>query len=194
MGDKSAQKKQFILQKSRAVFVAKGYKNVTMKDIVEACDISRGGLYLYYDGTAAIFSDILKMDANETDDQLAKELTNGSSIADILTVFLKAQKTEILRKNDSLAVANYEYSFERMSLKEDTGVKKQFEISVRVIEKLIERGVESGEFACEYPLLAARNMMYAIEGMKIMSQTAGITSDAVNKELAYIMGSLVMEG
>lgn len=47
MGEKSAHKKQFIVETARQVFVEKGYKDVTMKDIVDACGISRGGLYLY---------------------------------------------------------------------------------------------------------------------------------------------------
>ena len=40
MGDKSAQKQRYILEKARQVFMEKGYKLVTMKDIVEACEIS----------------------------------------------------------------------------------------------------------------------------------------------------------
>ncbi|MDE5865799.1 MAG: TetR/AcrR family transcriptional regulator, partial [Lachnospiraceae bacterium] len=40
MGEKSVQKKQYILETARKVFVEKGFKNVTMKDIVEACEIS----------------------------------------------------------------------------------------------------------------------------------------------------------
>ena len=51
MGEKSIQKRQHILDAARKVFVEKGFKNVTMKDIVEACEISRGGLYLYFDNT-----------------------------------------------------------------------------------------------------------------------------------------------
>ena len=44
MGEKSAQKKKYILDTARKVFVEKGFKSVTMKDIVEACEISRGGV------------------------------------------------------------------------------------------------------------------------------------------------------
>ena len=44
MGEKSVQKKKYILDTARKVFAEKGFKNVTMKDIVEACEISRGGL------------------------------------------------------------------------------------------------------------------------------------------------------
>ena len=60
MGEKSLQKKKYILEKAREVFMEKGYKNVTMKDIVDACEISRGGLYLYFPGTRELFLEVLK--------------------------------------------------------------------------------------------------------------------------------------
>ena len=60
MGEKSVQKKQYILETARKVFAEKGYKNVTMKDIVEACEISRGGLYLYFDSTGVQSSSFSK--------------------------------------------------------------------------------------------------------------------------------------
>ena len=47
MGEKSVQKKRYIVEKAREVFVEKGFKKVTMKDIVEACDISRGSSDLF---------------------------------------------------------------------------------------------------------------------------------------------------
>ena len=65
MGDKSVQKKKYILETARKVFVEKGFKKVTMKDIVEACEISRGGLYLYFDNTSQIFLEVLKMESQE---------------------------------------------------------------------------------------------------------------------------------
>ena len=59
MSEKSEQKKQFIVDKARGVFAEKGYKNVTMKDIVDACGISRGGLYLYFSSTQELFLEVL---------------------------------------------------------------------------------------------------------------------------------------
>lgn len=78
MGEKSAQKKKYILDTARKVFVEKGYKSVTMKDIVEACGISRGGLYLYFDSTEQILLEILQMEAEETDDIFRKILRRGT--------------------------------------------------------------------------------------------------------------------
>ena len=60
MGEKSVQKKRYIVEKARDVFMEKGFKKVTMKDIVEACDISRGGLYLYFENTSQLFMEVLR--------------------------------------------------------------------------------------------------------------------------------------
>ena len=108
MGEKSVQKRKYILDTAKKVFVEKGYKSVTMKDIVEACNISRGGLYLYFDSTEQILLEILQMEAEETDDVFTQNITEEDTAADILTLFLKEQKKELLQKNN-LTVAIYEY-------------------------------------------------------------------------------------
>ena len=41
MGNKSVQKKKYIIEKAREVFSKNGSRKDTMKDIVAACDISR---------------------------------------------------------------------------------------------------------------------------------------------------------
>lgn len=192
MGEKSLQKKQYILETARRVFSQKGYKNVTMKDIVEECDISRGGLYLYFGSTKEMLLELLQQEADETDDAFSRRIAKGDSAADILTLFLKEQKKELLLKKDNLTMAVYEYSFEEKN-KKNSMMRKQFDAGVKVIEKLIETGISSGEFYCENPRGAAENIMYVLEGMKINSQTMGITESMVDEQLLYIMQGLIIE-
>lgn len=193
MGEKSVQKKKYILETARKVFVEKGYKNVTMKDIVEACEISRGGLYLYFDSTEQILLEVLQMEADETDDVFTQNITQDDTAADILTLFLKEQKKELLQKKNSLTVAIYEYFFSHKSIDKNNMLRKQFDAGVKVLEKLIEAGIASGEFYCEDPKGAASNIMYVLEGMKIDAQTFGITEKMVDEQLLYIMQGLIVE-
>ena len=69
MGEKSEIKKKYILDKARTVFAEKGFKNVTMKDIVDACEISRGGLYLYFSSTDELFLSVLSSETEEDDEE-----------------------------------------------------------------------------------------------------------------------------
>lgn len=193
MSDKSVQKKKYILETARDVFTQKGYKNVTMKDIVDACDISRGGLYLYFSSTREIFLEVLRMEQEEADDVFEKSISKEAGPADILALFLKEQKRELVSKKPGLNKASYEFFFEEQNYGKDNFLKKQFDSAVVVIQKLIEAGVENGEFYCEDARRAASNIMYVLEGLRIASLTRGITEAAVDREIMYVMQGLVAE-
>lgn len=193
MGEKSVQKKRFILETARKVFVEKGFKKVTMKDIVEACEISRGGLYLYFDSTSQIFLEVMKLESEEPDNVFSDKITEDATAADILILFLQEQKKELLRREDTLTQAIYEYYFENKPGKRDNVLKKQFDSAVKIIEKLIETGVENGEFYCEDCQGMARNIMFVLEGLKISAQTIGITAETVDREILFILRNLGVE-
>lgn len=171
----------------------KGYKDVTMKDIVDACKISRGGLYLYFSSTREIFLEVLKIEQEEADDVFEKSISKDAGPADILALFLKEQKRELVSKKPGLTKASYEFFFEEKNYGKDNILRKQFDSAVIVIQKLIEAGVESGEFYCEDARRAASNIMYVLEGLKIASLTRGITEAAVDREIMYVMQGLVAE-
>lgn len=171
----------------------KGYKQVTMKDIVEACEISRGGLYLYFGSTAEIFLEVLRMESEEADDVFSVSITEDATVADVLTLFLKEQKKELLRKRDNLTVATYEYYFAGDVPKKGNILKKQFDSAVKIMEKLIEAGVENGEFYSEDHKATARNIMFVLEGLKICAHTIGITEEMVDEELFFILRELGVE-
>ena len=193
MGDKSAQKKKLIVERARRVFMEKGYKEVTMKDIVEECDISRGGLYLYFQNTREVFEEVLRCGQEDADDEFEKSIPEHAAPSEILALFLKEQKKEILSKKPSLNIAVYEYFFENKMMPKENLLKKQFDAAVYIIEKLIEQGTENGEFYCEDARGAARNIMYVLEGLKIASFTRGIPESAVDREIMYVMQGLIAE-
>ncbi len=193
MGEKSAQKKQYIVEKARKVFVEKGFRSVTMKDIVEACEISRGGLYLYFDNTADIFKAVLQQEAEESDDLFSKNVSKDATPADVFVFFLKEQKKELLRKKDSLTVALYEFYFATKVPKKENNLSRQFNVAVKMMEKLITACVQSGEFICEDPLGTARNIMFVVEGLKISAHTMGITEKTIDQEFVYILRGLGVE-
>lgn len=196
MGEKSVRKKQFILKKAREVFAQKGYKDVTMKDIVEACQISRGGLYLYFESTKEIFLEVLNMkegSENGEEDVFTKAISENASSSDILALFLQEQKKELCDQEDSLTIATYEFFFANKLQKDENPLRLQFDAAVQIIEKLIKDGVETGEFICKDPRGAARNIMYVLEGLRVMSQTVGITEKTVNREILYLMKGLLKE-
>lgn len=190
MGERSLQKKQFILEKAKEVFVEKGFRSVTMKDIVEACEISRGGLYLYFSSTEEVFLEVLAAESEEADDVFAESVGEDAAVAEILALFLKEQKKEILGSKKTLTVATYEYAFANPK---NTILKKRFTAGVTMLEKLIKMGIENEEFYDVDARIAAKNIMYVLEGLKIASVTMGVSGETIDNELYMIMQGLVIE-
>lgn len=191
MGNKSIQKKNYIIEKSHHVFVKKGFRSVTMKDIVEACDISRGGLYLYFDSTESIFRAVLEAESAKVDPGLARKLSDKPTNNDILTLFFYEQKKAILERRGSLLVAMYEYSFEQHENKEKTLLSNQMDASVKFLEDILKKGTEAGEFSVDDHRLMAQNIVYTLEGMKLMSRTSFLNEEDVNNQLVLIMKSIL---
>lgn len=192
MGDKSLQKKRYIIEKARDVFCKNGYRAVNMKDIVDACEISRGGLYLYFANTKELFEAVLEEENSSMTDLIERAKTNGSTPGEIMLMYLEEQKKSILKKKDNLAAASYEYLFENKLSNQKNPVRKQFDERAAALASLIAEGVEQEWMVCEDAAEAALNICYTIEGLKVSAQTIGLTAEAVDKEIEYIMGTLGM--
>ena len=192
MGDKSLQKKRYIIEKARDVFCKNGYRAVSMKNIVDACEISRGGLYLYFTSTKELFEAVLEEESTGIADMINSARANGSTPGEIMLMYLEEQKKSILKKKDNLTAASYEYLFENKLSDQQNPVRKQFNERAAVLENLITDGVEQEWMVCEDAAAAALNICYTIEGLKVSAQTIGLTAEAVDKEIEYIMGTLGM--
>lgn len=197
MGEKSEQKRQYILDCARKVFIEKGFRSVTMKDIVDACEISRGGLYLYFSSTEEIFLEVLKRESEADDDVFSANIAEDATSVDILLLFFKEQKKELLRKNADLAVATYEYYFANniasgKDQKENLW-NRQYEAAVWILQKLIEKGMEDGEFYEVDSCVMARTIMLVIEGMRIVAHTGNITESMIDEQFGAFIQQLCVE-
>lgn len=203
MSVKTDKKRALIIETARKVFAAKGYRKVTMKDIVDAGSFSRGGLYLYFSSVEELFLAVLEEEEKKTDTEIEQEQLQDATNVKMLLWFLKLQKKELLLKKDSLMTAKYEYAF---ALKQDADgsntdakkrkaspLKKERKKALLVLQKILERGMESGEFACLDAVYEAENIMLAIDGMKLLACTMGITEKKIDNEFLYMMQRIVIE-
>ena len=188
MSDKTDSKRQYIIDKATEVFSKKGYKNVTMKDIVEACEISRGGLYLYYSSTEELFLDVVKnAEEKESGGRDIGKMLDESSMSDLVVWFIKEQKKEILGRGNSLVVAKFEYAFYCRQEDKESMAKSEFDTATKVLQTLLERGAQSGEFECMSPKSTAANMMYTITGLKAAAASYNLSEKKIDAQLVYMM-------
>lgn len=186
MGTKAERKRKLILEKARAVFGEKGYKRVTMKDIIDACGISRGGLYLYYGSTEEVFFDVLRMEQEEADDVFAASIPEDASPARILEVFLSAQKKELFESGSVMSEAVWEYTSMPEGGRVRRMLREQYDQALQVVEHLIAEGCEFGEFDCPDPHGAACIIMRTMEGLRISAATMDMDEESVDREIQYL--------
>ena len=194
MGQKADRKRKQILEEARKVFGERGFKSVTMKDIVDACGISRGGLYLYYGSTEEIFLDVLRMEQEEADDVFSASIPEDASPSHILEIFLTAQKSELLEHGSVLSEAVWEFAFLPEGASVRRFLKKQHEEAAVLVERLITLGNGTGEFDCPDPHGAARIIMTTMEGLRISAVTMDLDEEAVDREIQYLMEMLIRSG
>lgn len=192
MGEKSINKKNFILETARDLFAKQGYAKTTMKDVVNACEISRGGVYLYFENIKDLFEEVMQYEMDSEEDFAAK-IPEDASYADVLAMFVKEMKKSVLSKKHPLTAAIYEYYFENKVAGKKNLLKKDFDDTLYVLETIIKEGIDAGEFYDIDAHRAASNLMYVIEGMKVASRTRGITEAAFDEEIIYIMQGIVAE-
>ena len=192
MGEKSINKKNYILSVARDIFAKKGYLRTTMKDVVNECNISRGGVYIYFDNVKDLFEAVMSYEVDNEEDFSAK-INDDATYSDVLALFVKEQKKAILSKKPTLTVAIYEYYFENKVSGKNNILKQGFETSLYVLEQLISEGINAGEFYDIDAHRAASNLMYVIEGLKVASKTRSISEAVVDEEIMYVMQGIIAE-
>ena len=96
MSQKGEKTRQNIKDQAMKLFAQRGFKDVTMKDICEATQLSRGGLYLHYGSTRQIYAEILDDRMGCQDDEFSEKRSNSISaemtLPDVLDRYAKEMR------------------------------------------------------------------------------------------------------
>lgn len=142
-----------ILEAAKAVFIEHGYERVTMKHIMEAAGVSRGGLYQYFSNKEEVFETILEelltTTINKTMDLLKEEVTSYWELL-IKSMFGDGEEQpddEI----DPLSPAKLEYFIiGRNDNHRRKYGKIRYENGIKIYKEIIEQGQRSMEFSSKY--------------------------------------------
>ena len=184
--NKKGQKTREHIKKCAAVlFAEKGFKQVTMNDICEAAQLSRGGLYCHYESTRQIFQEMIDDMMSRQDQEFDLRIGQNQSAVTILDDILEGYRKEMLDSRSSLSTAIYEY----FSLPEIAGQKnalyQQYLISANTWKKLIQYGIDRKEFH-EVDIEAVFHLIvFSYQGVrmysKLMPVDEGIPSGIVRQ-------------
>ena len=184
MTSKGKKTHKAILAGSYKLFVKKGFKAVTMKDICEATGLSRGGLYRHFPNTSEIMKCLL-----EREYSVAEQIRQGIPARRIMEEQLAECRQEMLDSENSLSLAIYEFAsvapppfFDEGNLKE----KMRW-------NQLICYGIGTGEFKPVDADRVADLIMYAYQGVRMWSRVIRMDASTTDHVLDSIREMLYPE-
>ena len=185
------QKRRFILVQAKKVFIEKGYAAVTMQDIIDKCDISRGGIYLYFSSVEEIYKEVIYIHNCEKLEQSRNYICEDKSFNEILDDYLYRQKQRILNMHDSLLMSMYEFRFAHKDNLNTDFFRQQFDNVKEIILEILQYGVEKGELYCEDVAETASHVVFFIEGLSMLGTAFAITEFEIDTQL-YLLKNIIL--
>jgi AcrR family transcriptional regulator len=171
--------KQKIIEAAMAVFSAKGYAKANIREIAQVAGISVGGVYLYFKNKEDLYKHLIAERKSSLRDAIEKTLGQTRTAAESLTAFIKLYLDYAVRHKEFIILHIREHGFAY-------GVheKRQFFSQQRkLIEKIIQRGIQTGEFKKCNPKQTATILMGSLRGivLSIALDDVHVTPEMLSK-------------
>jgi AcrR family transcriptional regulator len=161
------ERKRSILEAAKKIFKKKGYEAFVMQDVIDAVDLSRGGVYSYFSNKEDLFLSIL----GSLDEKYQEEVNNliaKPSIWEALKAEFESYK-DIKDDDEAFIPVQIEYFLiKRRSPQKEEFFKNRYQFAIEQLVKMIEQGVKSGEFRPLYsPELISKYYISFNDGIHI---------------------------
>lgn len=193
MGRKGEATKAAIREAALVLFVQRGFKDVTMKDVCEATGLSRGGLYMHYGSTGQIFADVIHELMSSLKNEVAAKVEEGLPATVILDELLARYQSEMLDRSGSLGLAFYEY-YSGIPLSDDNAMLKQYYVSREMLCSLIEYGIDSGEFNQVNAKAVADLLLFSYQGVRMLSSIMPLDDDSIPINMLGEIRKMIVKG
>ena len=186
MEKKSDKKREFILLKAKQVFIRSGFASVTMKDIIEECGISRGGIYLYFTSVDEIFMQVILSHDNLKLKDAQARVQENKSFMQVIDDYFHKQKNRLLNMEGSLLMAMHEYRFSHKNEQDKKFYYNQFLNTKTIILELLKYGVKQGDISDKDIEKLAMHIMFFIEGISTMAITSILTEEIIDSQIDFV--------
>lgn len=183
MPTKSSIKRELILNNAKQVFIQKGFNRVTMKDIIEECNISRGGIYLYFSTVDEIFIEVVKKHNRAKIDGIKSSIENSTDFHQLIDSFFNEQKEKLLNMDKSLYAAMIEFCFSHKNISDKDFYTEQFFNTKDIIMELLKFGQKSKSITAVNINTLADSIMFLIEGLRSLAVSSDIAPELAESQL-----------
>lgn len=160
MLSETEQIRQRILKAAAFLFTQNGYNGISMREIAEACQISKAGLYYYFADKEALLLAILETNLKKLGETLQQAIREDASSVDNLTSMVQSIFSQSPDDRAVIRLASNEIRHLSPEVRADFAQTYQDQFIGR-LETVLERGCRSGEFRC----INSRQATWILMGM-----------------------------
>ena len=193
MDKKSDAKRNLILTNAKKVFTRKGFATVTMKDIIEECGISRGGIYLYFQSVEQIFTHVIEAHNQQKVTEAKQYISENKSFEQMIDEYLAKQKKRLMNLDNSLLIAMYEYRFANKCDSRREFFTAQFTYTKNVILSILNSGFSKNGITNRDADALASSIVLLIEGISMLAIAVGVSEDFIDNQILSIKEMIFYE-
>ena len=179
-----------IMEAAREIFCKKGFYNVTMTDLLEAANMSRGGFYFYYKSVDEVFQDTVRHRKKINFEEIRNAIAHDPNFFELLDDYFQKQKIRLLNMENSLIRALYEYLFTHTQESDADFRNDQKNNILETVNAILQLGVRQKAISSNNISQKAEHVMYTIEGLNAMSLFQGLTSETIDHQFELLKNML----
>jgi AcrR family transcriptional regulator len=154
-----------ILNAARRLFFDRGFKSVTVDNIAEKSEVSKGSIYLCFDSKEEIYTQILIGDNLALYERIKNFSSIEASASQLLQEYSRIYVDYFLNDKELFRILmTFMMQTGQMHLTENQSAEliRSTNQNIKPISEIIQKGINSGEFS---PVSNVRQMQNAIWGM-----------------------------
>ncbi|WP_088071822.1 TetR/AcrR family transcriptional regulator [Gottfriedia luciferensis] len=166
------QRRTKIVDAAKQVFIENGYERTTMKHVMDASKVSRGGLYQYFANKEELFEAILSESLSKTVEETRGLLNEKvDSYWDLILLRLFGKSKQPNDFMDPLAPSILEFFItSRNDIRRRSYGKERYELGIKIFSEIIEAGQKNKEFGSKYESeILARMIVAFADGLALDS-------------------------
>jgi AcrR family transcriptional regulator len=176
---------QQIIEAALDVFAERGLASARLEDIAKRAGVSKGTIYLYFPNKEALFREVVRQTVVANIERAERELVRGSATEQLRAylrgywAFVRSPRFEAIYR---LVLAELQNFPDLAQFYSEEVVQR----SARLIGRIIQHGIDSGEFRPIDPRVAARMLQALIVShglwcarVKFFPHMAGATDEKV---------------
>lgn len=147
------ERRREILDTAEKLFYEKGYKQTSIRDIIDAIGIAKGTFYHYFDSKVDLLDELIERILAQSL-QLLQPIVDDETL-DALTkfrqLFAQAGNWKVAKKAFFLDVMHVLYRDENVLLRMKMMKRAAVEVTIPLLSEIIRQGVDEGVFNVAHP-------------------------------------------